>query len=262
MSDDSLKVREAKKPERRDERRDQFREHLDKLQPQRIEIKPPQRGVAGRHPVPPQVLAQNRIAQATRPVGAQVATALGSTENLGQARTKMNVEVSRLGEVRQDSHTQSEQRVQGRMLELIVKELAQDVPRAPQPQPQPHGEGRNALSQRDDQRSPGLKETAVGTVGGRQPERPAEVDQQRELKAKATVALVERIETFVKSQRPGLALTVGGGLDARVEVERTGRNEVALRISGTKGPPSPEDLTRIRDEMQARGLRLSSIHVT
>ncbi len=260
MSDDPLKVREAQMTERRPERREDFKEHLSKVPPRGPDPKPRPKAVAGRHPVPPQIMALNRVALSARPpVGAQVATALGSTENLGQARAHMNVEVSRLGEVRQEGHAQVESGMKGRMLELIAKELAAEMPRGPQPPPtgQPQGPLRD-----DAPRTSAPKDTgAVGEVAGREPERPPEVDQQRELKAKAAVALVERIETFVRSQRPALALTVGGGLDARVEVERTGRNEVALKITGTRGPPSPEDLTRIRDEMQARGLRLSAISV-
>ncbi len=79
--------------------------------------------------------------------------------------------------------------------------------------------------------------------------------------AAAAVALIEKIESFLKSQRPALALTLKDGLAERVEVERTGPGEVALKIRGRNGPPRPEDLSRIREEIRSRGLKLSALSV-
>jgi hypothetical protein len=56
-------------------------------------------------------------------------------------------------------------------------------------------------------------------------------------------------------------LTVEGALRARVEVERTGRREVSLRIRGAGRPPRTEDVERIREELRARGIGLSSLDV-
>jgi hypothetical protein len=63
---------------------------------------------------------------------------------------------------------------------------------------------------------------------------------------------------FVKSQRPALAMRLGGTLDATVEVERTGEREVSLRIQGRRGRFPQKDLTRIREALAARGLKLSA----
>jgi hypothetical protein len=64
----------------------------------------------------------------------------------------------------------------------------------------------------------------------------------------------------VKSQRPALSLSLRGALDATVEVERTGPREVALRIiQGRNGPLPSEDVARLREALEARGLRLRSL---
>jgi hypothetical protein len=79
-----------------------------------------------------------------------------------------------------------------------------------------------------------------------------------EARVQAAVELIEKIDVFVKSQRPALAMRLGGALEATVEVERTGPREVALRIQGRRGPLPSEDLARIRDALAARGLKLSA----
>jgi hypothetical protein len=80
-----------------------------------------------------------------------------------------------------------------------------------------------------------------------------------QLKVQATLQLIERIELFVQSQRPALRMSLGSPLSAMVEVERTAPREVALRIQGRHGPLAHEDLARIRDALEARGLRLRSL---
>jgi hypothetical protein len=83
-----------------------------------------------------------------------------------------------------------------------------------------------------------------------------------ETKAAQAVALIEKIETFVKAnQRPALALTLNNTLGARVEIERIGPGEVALKLVGQRGPPSPEAVSRIREELLARGLKVAALSV-
>lgn len=89
----------------------------------------------------------------------------------------------------------------------------------------------------------------------------ASAKQEAALKAASAVQLIEKIEAFVKSQRPGIALTLDGSLGARVEIERLGPKEVALRVVGKNGPPAPEDIGRIREEMRARGLKVGALSV-
>jgi hypothetical protein len=73
------------------------------------------------------------------------------------------------------------------------------------------------------------------------------------------LALIEKIDVFMKSQRPALSLRLGGALEATVEVERTGSREVALRIQGHRGPVAPGQLEHIREALASRGLRLSRL---
>jgi hypothetical protein len=80
-------------------------------------------------------------------------------------------------------------------------------------------------------------------------------------RAEQTVALIEKIEVFVKSHRPALALTLNNSLGAQVEIERLGPSEVALKLISRRGPPSPDTLSRIREELRARGLRVAALSV-
>ncbi len=80
-------------------------------------------------------------------------------------------------------------------------------------------------------------------------------------RAVQAVRLIEKIDIFVRTQRPALALTLNNSLGARVEIERVGDGRVALRLVGHGGPPSPEAVSRIRDEMEARGLKIAVLAV-
>jgi hypothetical protein len=90
----------------------------------------------------------------------------------------------------------------------------------------------------------------------------AEFEQENQARAEQAFALIERIELFVKSaQRPALALTLNNSLGARVEIERVGPREVALKLVGQHGPPAPDAVSRIRDELVARGLKVAALSV-
>ena len=72
------------------------------------------------------------------------------------------------------------------------------------------------------------------------------------------LALVERIERFVRSGRASLALTLRGTLPGRVEVQRVGPGAIALRLSSTR-PPSASELGELRQALEARGLSVRSL---
>lgn len=169
-----------------------------------------------------------------------------TAENFSQARAGMNAEAGRLGQVRTEAHTVHEHRVDARVLDLIVKELCVEVAT----------EGSKPATN--------VAAGALSTLGVHPETVPAKADAGQPApgqKAKAAAALVERIETFVKSNRPALAVSLSGAINARVEVERTGPGEVSLRVQGTKGPPHAEDLARIREAIRERGLKLTSLSV-
>ena len=72
------------------------------------------------------------------------------------------------------------------------------------------------------------------------------------------LALVERIERFVRSGRPSLALTLRGGLPGQLEVQRVAPGAIALRLSSAR-LPSASELGELRQALEARGLSVRSL---
>lgn len=170
---------------------------------------------------------------------------------LTQARVAGHAEAARLGAVRSEGLTFSDSAVEARvehagqqaagtaerLIDLIVRELAADAPRAPVP-PLPAVE------------APPTASSGAGPT--------LAPDRSR---AGQAAALIERVETFLRSGRQGLALTLNNGLAARVEVERVGPREVAVKLVGRDGPPTPEVVSRVREQLRARGLRVAALSV-
>ena len=73
----------------------------------------------------------------------------------------------------------------------------------------------------------------------------------------AALALVERVETFLRSGRPGLAFHLGGGAGQSVELERVGPRRVSVSLRG--GALGPADARRLRSELGARGITLARL---
>lgn len=202
-----------------------------------------------------------RAAVATKQVFAQARSALATPENLRTVRQGMNAEAQRLHGTRAEAHTVTQERTEHRATELIARELARDLRAEPS---SPPAASRATSPQASESSGEPLSGEPAASVGPAQagaasasaapPEAP-----DAQLKAQAAMELIERIEVFVKSQRPALKMSLGGGLDATVEVERTGPREVALRIQGRRGPVPSGELARIRDALEAKGLRLRSL---
>jgi hypothetical protein len=193
-------------------------------------------------------------------VRAGTARAYASAEHLGQVRQQLHGEAHRLKEERGESHQATQERTTRRLTELVAQELSRELraelpppsnplPPAGERQPSPSAE---ALS------GAGEPRAASGSLGAAPPQ-PATSPEAR---VQSTLELIERIELFVRSQRPGLSLRLGGALEATVEVERTGPREVALRVQGHRGPLPAGELARMRQALQARGLRLSTLHAS
>jgi hypothetical protein len=72
------------------------------------------------------------------------------------------------------------------------------------------------------------------------------------------LALVERIERFVRSGRPSLALTLRGGLPGRLELHRVAPGAIAIRLSSSR-VPSADELDELRQALEARGLSVRSL---
>lgn len=191
--------------------------------------------------------APNNSATSTQ----QVFTAHQKTATtLTSARSAAHQGVAHLQEARVAHHHVTNERLDGRLMDLICKELVveftsdssklkvanQDLPLAP---PTP---GMPAPSSK-------LGAESLNRADG-------------SVRAAQAVELIEKIETFIKDSRtPCLALTLNNSLGAKVEIERVGPREVALKVIGHKGPPRAEDIGRIRDEMAAHGLKVCALSV-
>jgi hypothetical protein len=184
-------------------------------------------------------------------IAATSASTLATAQTLGRARTQANAEVQRLGAVRTEAHEATkaltearsersevvQERAAARIFEFITREFTPEAPaRVPQGEASIHH----------------LHPAAQVAP---------KVEAPPEAKAAQAVALIERIEVFVKSQRPGLALTLNNSLGAHVEIERIGPKEIALKLVGHKGPPTAEAVSRIREELRARGLKVGALSV-
>ncbi|MEW5740707.1 MAG: hypothetical protein AB1938_17400 [Myxococcota bacterium] len=187
-------------------------------------------------------VAATRLAQQTRQIARQQVNA--EAERLSLVRAQHH-QVARQQEAKGLESTASAlQKVDARVLSLIVKELEASFEKEPpQASRAANTDGRQQPFNTEPTRSP-----APGPADA-----PARAEQ--------AVALIERIETFVRSARPALALTLNNSLGARVEIERLGPGKVALKLVGQRGPPSADAVARIRDELQARGLKVGALSV-
>ncbi|NVJ07817.1 hypothetical protein HUW63_21550 [Myxococcus sp. AM001] len=220
--------------------------------PQRAGLRPP--GAARAGPTPP------LLARAAGPVLTAQRGAVSSPESLGLQRQAMNVEVQRLGTVRSEAQALGQERSEHRLHDFIAHELSKELrPALPaQPEARPAPGPPPPESQRPLPEPTGAQSATAVTTSAGGAHAPAE-DVNPAARAEAAMALIERIEVFVKSQRPALSMSLRGHLDATVEVERTGPREVSLRIQGRHGPVAAEDLSRLRDALESRGLKLSAL---
>lgn len=189
--------------------------------------------------------------------GALIATASSApvARALQHARVSVDGEAQRLGAVR-SGHAKTAEGLQqarahhveanlekgeARVIELIVRELTGGDEARPQAKP--------------------LEPATVHHLQPLTAAPPKPDTTPNETKAAQAVALIEKIETFVRSQRPGLALTLNNSLGAHVEIERIGPKEIALKLVGHRGPPTAEAVSRIREELRARGLKVGALSV-
>ncbi len=207
---------------------------------------------------PPSAL---RLPTTTLPAGPILATArsaLATPENLGHVRLAMHGEARRLSTVRSESQTVAQERTEHRVSELISRELAREYLSEPvqPPRTMPLSvEPTRGASLAEGLTAPSGEFRLAGNGASAAPAQAPSA----QLKAEAALELIEKIELFVRSQRPALRMSLGGGLAAAVEVERTGPREVALRLQGRHGPLAQEEISRLQGALEARGLRLRSL---
>jgi hypothetical protein len=242
-------------PTRSAPEKDRFQEMMKKAPPE-----PAKRPLPGGQGVrSPGVLARGSLGARAAPGSLQVSPrgAFASAEQLGRVRQGLSAEAHRLGEVRGEAHQTNQERVHQRLTDLLAREFAREPPAEP-------ATGRGVSAARGGEalpaEPPDSRPPPPGTHldGGAGPAM-AGTASPGETRVQATLELIEKIEVFVRSQRPALAMRLGGALEATVEVERTGPREVALRIQGHRGPLPRENLVRIQEELAARGLRLKAL---
>ena len=216
--------------------------------------RPPQAVATGApKPLPktPSVLASVRSSQ----LAAASASAVSATRQ--QARAHVDGEAQRLSdvrtghaktaqaltEVRTEGHDPQVDRSAHRLAGLIHRELSQEASPPARDKPTP------------------LEPVVVASpaAAGPQAGAPQKLDAPQDSRADQAVALIEKIEAFVKSNRPALSLTLNNSLGAAVEIERVGPKEIALKLTGRHGPPSAETVSRLREALRARGLKVSAL---
>jgi hypothetical protein len=181
-----------------------------------------------------------------------------TTQQLTTARSHHLATSDQLATTRLQHHETHDHQAATRVVDLIVKELVAEF----EPRASPKvGNPLQPLAPTSEVPFPVEARTAsshsVPSSGASTPP-----TSSPEAKAAQAVALIERIETFVKSQRPAIAMTLNNSLGARVEIEKLGPGRIALRLVGQNGPPTPETVSRIREELRSRGLEVGALSVS
>ncbi|ATB26681.1 hypothetical protein [Melittangium boletus] len=237
-----------------------FQEQVRKGTPELAKRPPP--GGTGARTIPTTVRSAPGVRALASALQVPSHGAFASAEHLGQVRRGATAEAHRLSDARGEAHQTHRERVLHRLSDLIAHELSREPGVGPPTV-------RDTPAARGPETPPPLVPAELAqALAGPRPEGPtvgtraSEASGLSEPRVQATLELIEKIDLFVKSQRPALAMRLGGALDATVEVERTGTREVALRIQGRRGPLAPGELTRIREALASRGLSLSALSNT
>ncbi len=168
------------------------------------------------------------------------------------ARAVMHVQAAQQGVERREGLERNEQREGHRLVELIGRELAPEAP---------------ASTVRDTRSKeapfPSSDKPAPLPPAGRAEQSPAALGRAQGMtparRTDPLLAMVERVEAFVRAGRPGLTLTLEGGAFSRVEMERVGPKEVSLRIIRSGAAPAHRSLAALREELSARGIKLRAL---
>lgn len=186
---------------------------------------------------------------------AAAARAAGSIHALREIRRAQDARGAQLVSDRSEGLANNAERTKQRREDLLLGEVRRELGRE-------EGRAEHPRLEQPPRTEPLPRDEPLASASGPS----AQVQQARapEAAGRATGAdslleLVERIDSMVKAGRPALAVSVGGGLDAEVEVQRTGKDEVALTLVGRRGAVDARVLSQIREALGARGLRLSAL---
>lgn len=207
----------------------------------------------------PTGVAAGPRAQAVRGVVSATRNALAAPEALGKARQTMHREVERLDDVA--TRTQVDRREgeqeRAKVLSFQSQQRSEDLrPRRELPLPEMDSREREPAPVTPARETPGMEGQGPRAAVSAPPE-------NAPVALHSALELVEKIEAFVRSQRPGLALTLQGALEGRVEIERVGPNEVAIVLTtkSRSGELPLNQMSRVRDELLARGLKVTQLRL-
>lgn len=210
-------------------------------------------------PLPRLTVAQLADVRALTLVHARAKTVLETVERLGTARESMHEDVERLDASAAHTQVQRREAERERRGALEVREEQRRVLQGEREQP----EFRPWKSDRPENataRGPsGIDVSAPGARGVAERFR-AEASTEP-VALTSALELVERIEAFVRAQRPGLALTLKGALQGRLEIEKTGPNEVSVLLETATGQLPLSQMAQVRDVLIARGLKVRQLRV-
>ena len=163
---------------------------------------------------------------------------------LAHARAQMSADARQRISERTEAIEVKGRRLEGREIDLICKELLSGAANDAQPE-----------------RAPGVPPPPQ--MDTFTPGTPVESDVVRlaAARARAAIELARRIELFMGSRIPSLELPLHDLLGASVHIEKMGPGEVALTLRGEKGPPKAEAVSRIREAMAQRGLKIGALTV-
>jgi len=171
-----------------------------------------------------------------------------------QARVEMDASARRRVAEGVVATEQASTRLEGRAAELLHAALRAGSLAGGEPSPVTTSTPQPALGARVTgpfQRNELQPSSAAGNGG---PPAPSVAEERVD----RAMALVERIDRFVRSGRPALALTLRGGLPGRLELQRVGPGVISLRLSSPR-PPAPSELGELRQALEARGLSVRSL---
>ena len=150
-----------------------------------------------------------------------------------------------------------------RILERTVALMRLELGALPRSLPQPPGiELRPGDPGSSERRSPelptsGLPAPTLQDPGAGRIQAPLQPEQAIQEKGQALVALIDRIDRFVRDGRPALSLSLGR-VGWTVQLERSGAGEVSLTVGGPGASDFPERAL-LDEALAARGLRLGGL---
>ena len=202
--------------------------------------------------------ARARAAHSQRPGVQRVSTATAG-EGRRAARAQMNAAASARLEAGAEASARATGRLEERTRALLAQAIRRDLVRSESQRAEagcvPPSLEQTLADRPGAAAGPGaLASEGTTAVGKTSEARGAEA-------AERALELVEQVQTFLRSGRPALSLTLRGAMAGRVEVQRVGAGAVSLRFESRRRPAASE-LAAMRAELQRSGLTVQSMEVT